>query len=1547
VLGILTAVTAAVSIGLVAWFGFGHVGDPANATWTLAIYTLAALGAAIWLDRDDLARIGSALLLATLVQVIVYRYQWRWTPGELSIVWITALLAHATLASIIAAVSRWWPQRTAVRAMHWLLWTAQVTSVVAAVWIVASVHQSPARILCINLLWLAGVWTLFAAVVASPRWYTAAQVALVLSIVSGVTAAVASRTWYVAAPHPWLDPWFLEAQGIALSGYCLLIAGLRVLLLRLARPYDTPTDSTSPSWAESISRLLSRPWPAVDRIVAASLVVLVMCVATYAALPGAAQELAPRSAAGVPPIQEYEIASVVHAHAAGRGAWDLLGAVIAALAAGLYQRGAAWHVFGLVLVAFAVCPLLAARWEAELAVASALRWLSAGLFAVASIGLWIVGGAGWLGSSGGWLGSSLRRAPSNDAEAANAETIRQVRDLLVALIVLVYVVMGAYVVQGAILRAGMPSDATWFLPYVLLWAVVLGAAAIAVRRDSVASATGGYIEALGGRTNWVVNARDAMLVLAIAPPAILLTFVVARGLDQFPITGPLPTSWFRRIGFAASYGVPLAAIALVFIGYAVRDRSSRFAFSAGLLFNVVATIVVLLRFARGGATLDATAWIVVAQVNAIVTGVVALAWMAAIEWHWRRELSASRVVHDPGTGTDAQRWSDPGTGAEPSPDPSPKGRAMYGWPLLLVTQVVLAAGLCAMFLAPAVARLVARPDALTWAAAADGVLGWSAVFLATVAAFWLRWGRRIPQSRLAILIVALVALVALTAARWDTGNWLAYHTLLAGACIAAWLLPVATPVLDRALNGGVETQAIAWSAPPARLFGLAAVLLAAWGYSTDPFSPWWTLVALLAITGRAVWIAWHERRSGFLWVAAGLLLPAASIFWVDWADQFSSIVGLGEIGQLFEFLWINVLAASLLAIIGVVVTRRQLTSPTAEARPSRGIAFHRFAAWAIVGTLLLTTLVGLLADLWGQSFPVTVPLAWAAWFAAAATALACWWDPAVRWPVACLYCVGLLAVGIYLDGLNFTAPMFHWALALALSAYSLATSALWSARDKLWSLARRWNFPAAAASGHVWLVAANIVLGVVALLLIAWVETTMPELSRRMIAAYAVAAQAFAIGLLARGTVRTSLQYLALVWGVLFAVAFAWAWMRPDFPAPWLHRLVLAVIALVVTVVVYGFGLVKFLRRDNEWTRAAARFVPSLAGLAVLLIMAVLAIEVRTFLQSPTREVPIVMPALVAVGLSLVGLIVAVMVAALAPGRDPLGLSERGRTAYVYIAEGLAALLFVHIRVTMPWLFRGWLIQFWPLVVMGIAFVGVGFGELFSRRRQRVLAEPLQNTGVLLPLLPAIGFWLLPTSRVNYSLLLLSVAVLYTAMSALKRSLWYAALAAAAANVSLWYWLHTQQGFGILEHPQLWLIPPALCALVAGFINRERLTADQSAALRYAAAIVIYASSTADIFINGVANAPWLPAVLAALSILGVLAGIMLRVRAFLYLGTTFLVVAIITVIWHAAIREQHTWILWVAGIITGALIIALFGLFEKRRDDVLRVVQQLQQWEA
>ena len=305
----------------------------------------------------------------------------------------------------------------------------------------------------------------------------------------------------------------------------------------------------------------------------------------------------------------------------------------------------------------------------------------------------------------------------------------------------------------------------------------------------------------------------------------------------------------------------------------------------------------------------------------------------------------------------------------------------------------------------------------------------------------------------------------------------------------------------------------------------------------------------------------------------------------------------------------------------------------------------------------------------------------------------------------------------------------------------------------------------------------------------------------------------------------------------------------------------------------------------------------------------------------------------------------AALTAAVVPGRDPLGLSERGRAAYVYAAEIIGVLLLVHLRVTMPWLFTGWFQQLWPLITIAVAFVGVGVSELCQRRRQAVLARPLERTAALLPLLPVLGFWVVP-NQVNYSVLLLSVGALYGVMATLRRSFTFSMLAVLAANGSLWRLLYTREGLGLSEHPQLWLIPPAVCVLAATYLNRNRLGQQQMTTIRYLAAIVIYASSTADIFISGVAQAPWLPGVLAAVSLAGIFAGIVLRVRAFLFLGTTFLLVALLTIIWYAAVELSHTWIWWVSGIVAGILIITSFGLVENTRDDVFRGVENLRQWQ-
>ena len=166
-----------------------------------------------------------------------------------------------------------------------------------------------------------------------------------------------------------------------------------------------------------------------------------------------------------------------------------------------------------------------------------------------------------------------------------------------AFIVLVYVAMGVFVAQAALTCAEAPPDVRELWPWSLVWAFVVGVVALVMPYAKPSNPGRDHFLTRSKYTG-VLHARNVMLLFAVAPLAILLTFGVAKILDQHPIVGPEPDSWFRQIGWDVSYGVPLVAIALVFVGHAIRDRSSPFAFSAGLLFNIVATIVIILRLAQ-------------------------------------------------------------------------------------------------------------------------------------------------------------------------------------------------------------------------------------------------------------------------------------------------------------------------------------------------------------------------------------------------------------------------------------------------------------------------------------------------------------------------------------------------------------------------------------------------------------------------------------------------------------------------------------------------------------------------------------------------------------------------------------------------------------------------------------------------------------------------------------------------------------------------------------------------------------------------------------
>ena len=287
---------------------------------------------------------------------------------------------------------------------------------------------------------------------------------------------------------------------------------------------------------------------------------------------------------------------------------------------------------------------------------------------------------------------------------------------------------------------------------------------------------------------------------------------------------------------------------------------------------------------------------------------------------------------------------------------------------------------------------------------------------------------------------------------------------------------------------------------------------------------------------------------------------------------------------------------------------------------------------------------------------------------------------------------------------------------------------------------------------------------------------------------------------------------------VFGAVFFGWSWLVPGDSGTWLNRAVILMVEMFAMVALFGLELDKALEREPDWTRSVRDCVPWLTGAGIVALAFILATEVVH--QIEFGAVRISWLSLVTVALTLAGATVICILFALSPAHDPLNLPESRRKNYVYVAEVMLALLFMHIRLTMPWLFTGFFERYWPLVVVTIAYLGILTSELLRRRNVLVLADPIERTGAFLPLLPVLGFWL-TQSQVDYSVLLFIVGGLYGALAILRRSFVFGILAALAGNGGLWHALHRTDDYGFLQHPQLWLIPAALSVLVAAYLNRE------------------------------------------------------------------------------------------------------------------------------
>lgn len=990
-------------------------------------------------------------------------------------------------------------------------------------------------------------------------------------------------------------------------------------------------------------------------------------------------------------------------------------------------------------------------------------------------------------------------------------------------------------------------------------------------------------ESLGFAVQPSSHLRPVLLgtfALAAGVVVALSARIAYLGLNQLAPSGPLETSVFAQMGALASNLVPLALVVLGLSISAARERSSGYALTGGLVF--VATLVAgyALHVVTAGKPLDQTELVLLQLILAGSAAVWSVLW-----------LSVER--HVPG-----------------------------GYPLTIQVLIGFAALLAVCFVPGT--RIFALPYTPLGAAFDPlGVFGWGVLALVSGVGGWHARRTRPEAVSLVLAFAGLLAGVLLAAAvrRWDDlGQWVSFH-----AMTLAWV-GVGTALL-------VTVRIVRLGAWWLTCFSMLLVLCAVRAGWSDPWRPY--LPAGLAL-GAALFlgaVALHTRALVFA-CASGLAINLAALFvWVSEAPDTASGLLLANAGGL------GVAAA----VWAVVRLRKRAVNDSA--------AWLEPLDYALLPALVF--LAGLFPTL---AEPGSDPraLAWGSLGAVAAACALGLWDRRAVVARPGLFAVGALAV---LLSVREADPRAVWevpATALALAVYVLGVAGLYFVTSRLTEPV--FNLPKD--RSPYWPFIGLPALAGLTVLLGLHTGLTATELQSRCANPIAAALLAAGFAVLARSAPeasRSALRVTSVALTVWCFAALGWALPEPNASHVWLHRNAWLFVALAVAAVAGSGAAPRF---EEGWSRAV-RAVAGWAAVGALVVLGLnLLQQVPVYDPNPVvRRTPLSRESSLAMLAATGGLIVLALRFALKPNHDPFELRRARRTAYVYLAELLVVLCFLQIRFNVPGLFRGEFVKLWTFAVMALAYAGIGLAELFERKKVEVLALPLRRTGVLLPLVPLLAFWAKPPAAVSefarnaapglapllgyleqlpqhfntYAWLWFLAGGVYGLVALSRQSFGWALLAALATNAAMWALL-THNGVPFFVHPQAWVIPLALIALVSEHINRHRLSDEASNALRYAGVAMIYIASAADMFLAGVGSSMWLPVVLAVLCVLGVLAGVALQVRAFVYLGAGFLLLDIFSMIWHAAVNLQQTWVWYASGIVLGVVVLALFAYLEKRR---------------
>jgi hypothetical protein len=143
----------------------------------------------------------------------------------------------------------------------------------------------------------------------------------------------------------------------------------------------------------------------------------------------------------------------------------------------------------------------------------------------------------------------------------------------------------------------------------------------------------------GDPAAFVSKARKVLIILTALPIIVLTICPALLALAPVVLSNAI-RGIFSLPDANFSFGIPLVLVALVMIGFALRERQPEFTFYAGALFNLAVTLAFLLAVSTANAPFNKATLVRLVQLNALTFAVYSLPWLS-IRRRWQSVLTES------------------------------------------------------------------------------------------------------------------------------------------------------------------------------------------------------------------------------------------------------------------------------------------------------------------------------------------------------------------------------------------------------------------------------------------------------------------------------------------------------------------------------------------------------------------------------------------------------------------------------------------------------------------------------------------------------------------------------------------------------------------------------------------------------------------------------------------------------------------------------------------------------------------------------------------